>query len=51
MEKRLVLLGISRSLFTHSLPLAVAEQCYITLMKETRDLIVTANSKKKKEET
>lgn len=39
-EKKAVLLGISRQLFTHSLPLIVAEQCYIKLLKETRDLIV-----------
>jgi len=48
-EKKLILLGISRSLFTHSLPLAVAEQCYISLMKETRDLVVNANGNKKEE--
>ncbi len=50
-EKKLVLLGISRSLFTHSLPLSVAERCYASIMKETRDLIVSATGKKKKEET
>lgn len=51
LEKKLVLLGISRSLFTHSLPLAVAEQCYISLIKQARELIVSANGKKKTEET
>lgn len=50
-EKKLILLGISRSLFTHSLPLAVAERCYISLMKQTRNLVVSATGKKKKEET
>ena len=39
-RKKLVLLGISRQLFTHSLPLIVAEQCYIKLLKDTRNLIV-----------
>lgn len=39
-EKKMILLGISRQLFTHSLPLIVAEQCYIKLLKDTRSLIV-----------
>lgn len=47
-EKKLLLLGISRSLFTHSLPLIVAEQCYIKLLKDTRNLIINAQTTKKK---
>ena len=50
MEKNMMLLGISRKLFTHSLPLIVAEQCYIDLLKKTRELIVNAKSEDKKEE-
>jgi hypothetical protein len=46
-EKKLILLGISRTLFTHSLPLIVAEQCYIKLLKDTRNLIVNAKTSKK----
>ena len=38
-EKNMILLGISRNLFTHSLPLIVAEQCYIKLLKDARCLI------------
>ena len=38
-EKNMLLLGISRKLFTHSLPLAVAEQCYMKLLKDARSLI------------
>ena len=38
-EKNMVLLGISRLLFTHSLPLIVAEQCYEKLLKDTRMLL------------
>ncbi len=49
-EKRIVLLGISRSLFTHSLPLAVAEQCYVKLLKQTRKLVAEAPNSKKQEE-
>ncbi|MCI8383368.1 MAG: hypothetical protein HFJ33_00540 [Clostridia bacterium] len=38
-EKNMVLLGISRKLFTHSLPLIVAEQCYEKLLKDARVLV------------
>ena len=48
-EKRMVLLAISRKLFTHSLPLIVAEQCYIKLLKDVRSLIVDTRVIKKKE--
>ena len=51
MEKNMLLLGISRKLFTHSLPLVVAEQCYIELLKRTRNLIVNAKSQDKRDET
>ena len=48
-EKNMILLGISRKLFTHSLPLVVAEQCYIKLLKDTRALIVDTRIIKKRE--
>ncbi len=48
-EKRMVLLAISRKLFTHSLPLIVAEQCYIKLLKDVRSLIVDTRILKKQE--
>ncbi len=38
-EKNVVLLGISRKLFTHSLPLIVATQCYEKLLKDARILV------------
>ncbi len=38
-EKNMILLGISRTLFTHSLPLVVAEQCYMKLLKDARCLV------------
>ena len=38
-EKNMVLLGISRKLFTHSIPLIVAEQCYEKLLKDARILV------------
>ena len=45
----MILLGISRKLFTHSLPLIVAEQCYIKLLKDIRALIVDTRVEKKQE--
>ena len=48
-KKKIVLLGISRQLFTHSLPLIAAEQCYIKLIKDTRNLIVKSTAKAKRE--
>ena len=48
-EKNMILLGISRKLFTHSLPLVVAEQCYIKLLKDTRALIVDTRILKKRD--
>ena len=48
-EKNLILIGISRKLFTHSLPLVVAESCYIKLLKDARNLIVDTKILRKKE--
>lgn len=48
-EKQMIVLGISRKLFTHSLPLVVAEQCYIKLLNNVRDLIITSPNKRKEE--
>ncbi len=48
-EKRMVLIAISRKIFTHSLPLIVAEQCYIKLLKDARSLIVDTRVIKKQE--
>ncbi len=35
-EKQMILLGISRQIFTHSLPLVVAEQCYVKIIKRLK---------------
>lgn len=50
-RRQMVLLGISRELFTHSLPLIAAEQCYIKLLKDTRKLLEQKESKARKERT
>ena len=48
-EKNMVLLGISRTLFTHSLPLVVAEQCYMKLLKDARCLVQDTKIAEKRE--
>ena len=46
--KNMTLVGISRTFFTHSLPLTATERCYIELMKQVRDIIVHENTKTKR---
>ena len=48
-EKNMVLLGISRKLFTHSIPLIVAEQCYEKLLKDARILVQDTKIANKRE--
>lgn len=47
LEKNMLLLSMSRTLFTHSLPLGIVEKCYEKLLKDTRVLMVR-NLKDKK---
>ena len=49
LDKRMILLGISRKIFVHSLPLIVAERCYVKLLKDTRSLIVDTKIARKRE--
>lgn len=51
LEKNMILLSLSRTLFTHSLPLVAAEQCYNKLLIDTRNLITNTKVKEKKEST
>lgn len=48
-EKNMILLGLSRKLFTHSLPLIVAEQCYQKLLKDARMLVQDTKIASKRE--
>lgn len=50
-RQRMVLLGISRELFTHSLPLIAAEQCYKKLIDDVKNLIVNAKTKARRNTT
>ncbi len=48
-EKNMILLGISRKLFTHSIPLIVAEHCYEKLLKDARTLLQDTKIANKRE--
>ena len=49
LEKKKIILAISRKLFTHSLPLIIAEQCYEQLLNEVRsEMVHTQNDRKMK---
>lgn len=50
-RQKMVLLGISRELFTHSLPLIAAEQCYKKLINDVRNLIVNSKTKARRNTT
>jgi len=47
LEKKLTILAISRKLFTHSLPLIIAEQCYEQLLNEVRSELVHSKNDRK----
>ena len=44
LEKKLIILALSRKLFTHSVPLVTAEQCYEQLLNEARSELVHARN-------
>ena len=48
-EKNMILLKISRKIFTHSIPLIVAEQCYEKLLKDARFLVQDTKMAAKRE--
>ncbi len=50
-EKNMLLLGISRQIFTHSLPLVAAEQCYNKLLNDIRKIIIKEKNEKAKMES
>ena len=47
--QKVVLLGVSRKIFIHSLPLAATEKCYIRILKQVRNLIVDSKNEAKRE--
>jgi hypothetical protein len=51
LKKQMALLGLSRFLFTHSLPLIAAEECYIKLVQEGRELLIKETGKERTDKT
>lgn len=49
LEKKILLIKLSRTLFTHSLPLPTIEQCYEKLLKDTRILLLRKEGTKKED--
>ena len=49
LDKRMILIAMSRKLFTHSLPLVIAEKMYIRTLKDIRNLIVDTKIARKRE--
>lgn len=49
--QKVFLLGVSRKIFIHSLPLAATEKCYINILKQTRELILNCKTTPKREKT
>ena len=47
--QKVTLLGVSRKIFIHSLPLTATESCYIEILKQARDLIVNSANATKRE--
>ncbi|MCL2341731.1 MAG: hypothetical protein FWC53_01365 [Firmicutes bacterium] len=50
-RKKMVLLGLSRFLFTHSLPLIAAEECYIKLIKYGREILLNDSNELQRNKT
>ena len=47
--QKLLLLGISRQFFTHSLPLIATEKCYVNIIKDARALVLKSKNQIKKD--
>ena len=46
--QKVALLGVSRKLFVHSLPLAATEKCYIRILKKAREIIINSKNEAKR---
>ena len=49
LEKNMLLISISRVLFTHSLPLVAADNCYQKLIRDARNLVISTNDMKRED--
>lgn len=48
--QKVELLGVSRKIFIHSLPLAATERCYMYLLKQVREIIKKSKNETKREQ-
>lgn len=48
--QKVELLGVSRKIFIHSLPLAATERCYMYLLKQVREIIKNSKNETKREQ-
>ena len=48
--QKVELLGVSRKIFIHSLPLAATERCYMYLLKQVRNIIKDSKNETKREQ-
>lgn len=48
--QKVELLGVSRKIFIHSLPLAATEKCYMYLLKQVRNIIKDSKNETKREQ-
>ena len=48
--QKVELLGVSRKIFIHSLPLAASERCYMYLLKQVRNIIKDSKNETKREQ-
>lgn len=47
--QKVVLIGVSRKIFIHSLPLVATEKCYIKILKQARELIINSKNETKRQ--
>lgn len=47
--QKIELLGVSRKIFIHSLPLAATEKCYVKVLKQAREIIINSKNEAKRE--
>ena len=47
--QKIALIGVSRKIFVHSLPLAATEKCYVQVLKQAREIILNSKNETKRE--
>ena len=47
--QKIALIGVSRKIFVHSLPLAATEKCYVQVLKQAREIILNSKNETKRD--